>query len=56
MDPDGTIVMQLRAEAPGGTLGDGRLVYRPGDEDYRMLMHHLGGLKPGETKPVAPFP
>jgi hypothetical protein len=56
MDSDGTIVMDLRAEASGGTVGDARLVYHPGDKDYAMVLKHLGGLKPGETKPVPPFP
>jgi hypothetical protein len=56
MQPDGTIVLQLRAEGPDGTVGDGLLTYRPTDKDYAKILQHLGGLKPGETKPVTPFP
>jgi hypothetical protein len=56
MEADGTIEMELRAEGPRGARGEGRLVYRPGDRDYPMVLKHLGGLKPGETKPVPPFP
>jgi hypothetical protein len=53
---DGTIVLDLRAEGPKGTLGDMRLVYAKSHKDYAMVFKHLGGLKPGETKPVPPWP
>ena len=56
MDVDGTIVLLLRAEGPGNVHGDARLVYPPGHKDYRMVLDHIGGLKPGETKPVPPWP
>jgi hypothetical protein len=55
MEPDGTIVLMLRAEAPG-IVGDGRLTYPPSHKDYGEVMKHLGGLKPGESKPVPPWP
>jgi hypothetical protein len=55
MSPDGTIVLQLRAEGPG-VRGEGRIVYPPTHKDYADVLKHLGGLKPGETKPVAPWP
>jgi hypothetical protein len=56
MLPDGTIKLQLRAEGPGGTVGDALLTYPPSDKDYAKILKHLGGLKPGESKPVPPFP
>jgi hypothetical protein len=56
MLPDGTIVLQLRASGPGGTVGDGRFAYPPNHPDYAMVLRHLGGIRPGETKPVPPFP
>lgn len=55
MQPDGTIVLDLVARN-GGVVGHGRLVYPPGHRDYEMILRHLGGLRPGETKPVPPFP
>jgi len=55
MTQDGTIVLDLRAEGPGGAHGDARLTYPPGHKDYQMILKHLGGLKPGEVKPVPPF-
>lgn len=55
METDGTIVMDLRATGPGMT-GDARIVYPKDHKDYQMIIDHLGGLAPGETKPVPPFP
>jgi hypothetical protein len=55
MEPDGTIVLDLVART-GGTTGQGRLVYPPGHPDHAMILRHLGGLRPGEIKPVPPFP
>ena len=53
---DGTIVLLLRAEGPGGAIGDGRLTYPKSHPDYQKIQSHLGGLKPGEHKPVPPWP
>lgn len=55
MTLDGTIVLQLRA-TDGATLGDGLIRYPPSHRDYEKVFKHLGGLKPGESKPVPPFP
>jgi hypothetical protein len=54
MTEDGTIVMDLRASSPGA-LGDARISYRPDNPHYQEVLRHLGGLKPGEVKPVPPF-
>jgi len=56
MDPDGTIRLQLRATGPGPAVGDAVLTYKKSDARYQEILAHLGGLKPGETKPVRPFP
>jgi len=56
MLPDGTIHLRLRAPLPGGGSGEGEFDYKPGDPDYQAILAHLGGLKPGETKPVKPWP
>jgi hypothetical protein len=49
---DGTLVLRLRAEGEG-MIGDGVLTYPPGDERLPAVLAHLGGLRPGERKPVA---
>jgi hypothetical protein len=56
MRPDGTIVVQLRAEGPDGTIGDALFTYPPSHERYQKVLDHLGGLRPGESKQVPPWP
>jgi len=56
MQADGTIVMQLRAEGPGPMIGDAQFVYPPDHPEYQSILEHLGGLAPGESKPVPPWP
>jgi hypothetical protein len=56
MWPDGTIQLQLRAEDGSGTMGDALLTYPKDHRKYEMILDHLGGLRPGEEKPVRPFP
>jgi hypothetical protein len=53
---DGTISLLLRAEGPGGAIGDAVLTYKRSDPKYAGILKHLGGLKPGQEKPVPPFP
>ena len=55
MEPDGTIVLDLTARE-GGTVGHARFPYPPGHPHYEMILRHLGGLRPGESKLVPPFP
>lgn len=52
---DGTLVLTLRAETDG-IVGDGQVRYAPDDPHYEEVLRHLGGMKPGEKKPVPPFP
>ncbi len=56
MKPDGTIMLMLRAEGPGPTIGDALLSYPTTHPDYKNVLKHVGPLKPGESKPVKPFP
>jgi len=54
--PDGTLVLDLLATGPGGQRGRGTLRYPPGNPDREMVLRHLGGLSPGQVKPVPPWP
>lgn len=56
LEKDGTIVLQLRAESEDGAVGDALLRYPKDHPKYEEILRHLGGLRPGETKPVPPFP
>jgi hypothetical protein len=55
MQADGTIVMQLISLPPGPTA-HGTFTVKPTDKTYKETLDHLGGLKPGETKSVPPWP
>lgn len=55
MSQDGTITLLLRAQSPKGDLGDALLTYAKSDPRYAGILKHIGGLKPGEEKPVPPF-
>lgn len=53
MGADGTITLNIRA-VPGGPL-DGVLASKPGDANYARILSHVGGMQPGEKKPVPPW-
>jgi hypothetical protein len=56
MDANRTITLRLRAEGPDGLVGEGFFVYPPSHAEYQSVLDHLGGLEPGQSKPVPPFP
>jgi hypothetical protein len=56
MEADGTIVLHLFARGPGGMHGQGVLRYPVSDPKYKEILEHVGPLKPGETRPVRPWP
>lgn len=56
MTSDGAIRLQLRAEGPGGAVGDAVLTYKLGDPSYEEVKRHVGPIEPGEEKPVPPWP
>lgn len=51
MSTDGTITLSLRA--PDGTMG--AIAYHRTDPQYARIVSHLGGIHPGDHKPVPPF-
>jgi hypothetical protein len=55
MDPDGTIVLSLVADDGAGTIGHAMLRYPPDHGQYAEILEHLGGLEPGDSKPVPPW-
>ena len=56
MEADGTLELRLIARGPGGLRGEGFLRYSPSDPKYKEILDHVGPLKPGETRSVAPWP
>lgn len=55
MNADESIDLMLSAEGPGEILGDSFQKLKKGDKDYEAVLRHIGGLKPGESKPVPPW-
>ncbi len=54
MQADGTITLRLTA-AIGAGCAHGELHYRSNSDDYEEILEHIGGLSPGQTKPVPPW-
>jgi hypothetical protein len=54
MSADGTITLQLRSLWPD-PVAESVLVFAPDDPQYEEIKHHLGGIKPGESKPAPPW-
>jgi hypothetical protein len=57
MGSDGTIVLRLRAEdSKRGIVGHSVLAYPRDHPQYEAILRHVGPMKPGETRPVRPWP
>lgn len=54
MTPDGEITLRIRS-LPPGPIAEGTLRYKSDDPKYQEIKAHLGGIAPGETKPVRPW-
>ena len=54
MAGDGTITLRI-VSLPPGPIGHTVLVYRPGHERYDAVKLHIGGIAPGQEKPVPPW-
>jgi hypothetical protein len=52
---DGTILVGVPGPEPG-SRARAVLMVEPGDTNYQSIIDHVGGLKPGETKPIPPWP
>jgi hypothetical protein len=55
MAHDKSIELRLRS-LPPGPIAETLLRYKPGDAKYKQMIDHVGGLAPGETKLVPPWP
>ena len=54
MQPDGSIAVRVRIAR--GSDQEAVLVLYPGDANYQRMIEHIGGLMPGESKPIPPWP
>jgi len=56
MDQARVLQVWLRAELPEGGHGDVFIRITPDDKNYQKWLKHLGGIEPGESKLVPPWP
>jgi hypothetical protein len=57
MEADGTLILRLNAYLDDGeTVGRGYFRYPPDHPEYGVILRHVGPIKPGEEKPVRPWP
>ena len=54
MAKNGVITLQIRALNPDIII-ESLLAYKPSDRNYQSILAHLGGLAPGQSKPVRPW-
>jgi hypothetical protein len=54
MSADGVITLHLHTLWPE-PKAEGMLSYAPDDPQYEEIKRHLGGIAPGESKPVPPL-
>jgi hypothetical protein len=54
MTPDGVITLRLSSRS-AGMIAEGLLSYPPDHPKYDEVRQHLGGMRPGESKPVPPW-
>jgi hypothetical protein len=54
MSADGAITLRLHTLWPQ-PFAESEHVYAPNDPHYAFIKRHLGGIAPGETKPVPPL-
>ena len=54
MLPDGTIVLDSNLRT-NQAIAEERVIYKPSNSKYRAVLKQIGGLHPGEVKPVRPW-
>lgn len=55
MHANGTIKLTMYVDAEGRDAYQ-VIEYKPGEKYYDSILKHLGGLNPGQEKPVPPWP
>lgn len=53
---DGTLRLELRTECADGTIGEAVMIVPPDDPRHASILVHLGGLEPGRSRNIRPFP
>jgi hypothetical protein len=59
LDRDGVLTVMLRAEScetGNRMVGDAAFFYTRKDKQFYEICHHVGGLTPGQSKAMPPWP
>ncbi len=54
MQDDGSLTLHLRLTRDGKEIDD-TILYKPTDRGYDGVLRHLGGMRPGVSKPFRPW-
>ena len=54
MQNDGSLTLHLRLTSDGKEIED-TILYKTTDRGYDSVLRHLGGVRPGESKPFRPW-
>lgn len=54
MQDDGSLTLHLRITSDGKEIDD-TIHYKTTDRGYDSVMRHLGGMRPGDSKPFRPW-
>ena len=49
-------IARISARGKKREVPAGDVLVEPGDNNYQQIIDHVGGLKPGETKSIPPWP
>jgi hypothetical protein len=47
--------VKLKSDGPPQRGEDGAAVFKPDNPRYKEILAHVGDIKPGERKPIAPW-
>lgn len=52
MERNRTIIVRLSAQTPDGAIAEANLEYKRRSPKYESVLRYLGGMTPGEARPV----
>jgi hypothetical protein len=55
MLPDGSLSVKIKSDGPPQRGEGGAIVFKPDNPRYKEILAHVGDMKPGERKPIAPW-
>lgn len=56
IDRSGTICLRMLSKSAEQPRAEGYFCYKKTDDKYEYIRKHVGKIKPGQEKSIAPFP